>query len=288
LRADRGANARAAAQAHKRNIHMTKNTMSAQNAVKTGAYARDHLLPWESPAEHEKHRAEIFADLRPEGPIQRGIVENIVENRWLRRRLQRTTAISAHRHPFGRALEESGAKSWQDAVSYLQKRDVEFKKELQNNAARFNEVAEAAEEWELDGKLESLPQKLLDVCSKASEHLTHIATALDEEREFFAEYSPKQLEDRIRIENSLDAQYDKLRARLVVEQEARALREKLRKGQDTIGTTVPSHDNIEEGGVSNSANEGAPASERAVRDFFDELGRDDDDTDEWGEPKATG
>jgi hypothetical protein len=185
-------------------------------------------------------------------------------------------------------LEQSGAKSWRDALSVVQEYDVERKNVLQAIAASNVQIAESIANATTgsQGLSGEQAQQILKHCSKVNKKLVRLEIAWDEEREFLAEYSLKQLERRVHMENSLDAQYDKLRARLVMEQEARILRDKLRKSQDS--TTVPSHDNIEEGGVSNSANEGAPASERAVRDFFDELGRDDDDTDEWGEPKATG
>ena len=133
--------------------------------------------------------------------------------------------------------------------------------------------------------------------------LERIATAFHAGRELFAEYSPKQLERRIRIENSLDAQYDKLRARLLIEQEARALHDKLR--QETAGTTVePPRDNVDKV-VSDGINKESPTSdEPKVRDPLeefirendevnldadnDELDLDADDDDDWGEPKPKG
>ena len=89
---------------------MDQKTGSKLNALKTGMYAREVLLPWESVAEFEAFRADIFNDYQPKGPIEKSIVANIVENRWLRERLLRTTAIATHRHAFGLALEESWRK----------------------------------------------------------------------------------------------------------------------------------------------------------------------------------
>ncbi len=202
---------------------MKKDTTSSQNAVRTGAYARGHLLPWEDPAEYERLRREIVDHFRPANAIERIHVAALVENLWLGQRLQRSTAVGAHRH------------------------------------------------------------------------------ALDEEDDF-KEYMLKELERRIRIENSLGAQFDKRRTRLLTEQEASLIRDKVCKSEEAAGKShndVAEASKLAEGPPSGAGREKlAPAelsSDDAWTAFSDylsepegldtaELDRDDDD-DGWGEPK---
>jgi hypothetical protein len=114
---------------------MTKKIVRPLNALKSGAYARgDTILPWESAAEFETLRAEIFDDLQPQRKLERDTASNIVENSWQRERLRRTTAIATHRHAFGRKLEESGAESWPDALEVVRRHDVERHDALQRIA----------------------------------------------------------------------------------------------------------------------------------------------------------
>ncbi len=273
---------------------------ASQNALKTGVYARETLLKWESVEEYKEHVRKIVDNYRPVGPIEREHTMNIVDNRWLRKRLRQTTAISTHLHPLGRELEESGARTWQEALSYLQERGVEFEKVLESIAASNLQLVESVAKSTKES--EGLSE-ILEECKMVHKTLERIATAFHAGRELFAEYSPKQLERRIRIENSLDAQYDKLRARLLIEQEARALHDKLR--QETAGTTVePPRDNVDKV-VSDGINKESPTSdEPKVRDPLeefirendevnldadnDELDLDADDDDDWGEPKPKG
>ena len=161
-----------------------------------------------------------------------------------------------------------------------------------------------------------------------------IESALDEEANFFREYSPKQLEKRVKLENALDTQFDKLMARLTILREARILRDKLRGSQDAAGDSAVkgSHDDVDAASksprgefdlaeldredVSESVEERPPAARgrplnsgtahrnhHAVDPLLEFIGEtpsrddgeasdsaeadpDDDDTDEWGEPKT--
>jgi hypothetical protein len=65
---------------------------------------------------------------------------------------------------------------------------------------------------------------------------------LDEEADFFREYAPKQLSQRVNLENALDAQFDKLMARLTILREARKLH-----GRQDAGPSAgeASHDHVE-------------------------------------------
>ena len=98
--------------------------------------------------------------------------------------------------------------------------------------------------------------------------------ALDQENDFFREYSLAHIERRIQ-ENGLDAQFDKRRGRLVIEQEPRIRREKLLDNTGSSPGPVPSRDSIDEAAVSKmTVNE--PQSERQSLDLA-ELDRDDNE-----------
>jgi hypothetical protein len=212
------------------------------NALKTGAYARDTLLPWENAEAYEELRAAIFADLQPQGTLEMEIASNIVENRWLRRRLQRTTAISTHRHAFGQKLEETGVGSWSDALKTVRKLHVDHHQVLERIANSTQEIAQRTAKWTTD----LLAEKVVAQCEAIIGVLTRIEAALDEEADFFREYTPKQLDQRIGLENALDAQFDKLMARLNILREARILPDKLRGSQDATADAVGSLDDVDE------------------------------------------
>jgi len=242
------------------------------------------LLPWESEAEFQELRTEIFNDLRPEGKTQSMWVDKIVVNRWEQQRQGRTTAIATHRHPFGRALEEANAKSWRQALAIARERNVENENTLRTIAASEDKIAKTAAQWcetaEETSELARFARTIMDQINRNAKRLCAIQSALDAEREFFFEYSPKHLANRIRLENSLDAQYDKLRARLVIEQEAAALLEKLGKTRGNAGNSPVAPDNVEDG----VSTDKQPVSDDTLVTLpTDELDRDD--RDDWGDPK---
>jgi hypothetical protein len=215
------------------------------NALKTGAFAREVLLPWESRAEFEEHRADIFADLRPKGKIQTGLVDNIVENRFLRERQRRTTAIATQRHPFGRALEESGARSWQDALAVVKNRGDKHQETLQRIASKLDQLAEASQQAvevpEHDRETRAACKKIAKACEAMFELLADIKGHLDDEKNFFAQYSPKHLQQRIQLENALDAQFDKMMGRLEVQQ-ARIAPQEMSVGNSLLAQSPAKHD----------------------------------------------
>ena len=118
----------------------------SKNALRTGAYSRDTLLPWENAADYEKHRADILVDLQPEGKIQIGIASDYAENRWIRERTRHMTAVATRRHPFGEALEKSGARSWQDVLEIVRKRGNEDRKLLQSIAERMRQFTQTVQD----------------------------------------------------------------------------------------------------------------------------------------------
>jgi hypothetical protein len=209
-------------------MRKTKKTNGSKlNALRTGAYSREILLPWENAAEYEKHCAEVFEDVQPEGKIQIGIATDLAENRWLRERQRRTTAIGTRRHRYSDVL--NGARSWQDVLSIVSKRPIENGKTLQSIAGSMEQVGvlikRFAQEFDTNNQTDKDLRKILKVCVEICGHLDRIEAAGDAEKAFFSEYAPKLLERRIGLENALDAQYDKISARLVIAKEATRMRE---------------------------------------------------------------
>jgi hypothetical protein len=207
------------------------------NALKTGAYAREVVLPWESPEEFEKLRANIFAAFQPADEVEASTAFAIAENRFIRARLRCTTAIATHRHPFGRALEDSGARSWGEAAAVAVKRQEQFQQMVEDIACSTNKLANVAEELvaspESERQAKAMLKKIAVKIKVNSEVLAGIAAHLDDEKNFFAHYFQKHLERRIQLENALDAQLDKLLARMQRLKEARILRDKSRPSPET-------------------------------------------------------
>ncbi len=207
------------------------------------------------------------------------ITSNIAENRWLRMRLRRTTAISSRRHAFGKMLEESGPKSWSEALEIVRKYHIDHHKTLERIANSTRKTAQWAENWTTsEQQLAELAEKVVAECQATIDELTRIESALDEEADFFREYSPKQLEKRVKLENALDAQFDKLMGRLTNLQDARISRDKSRGSQDAAGDSVKaSHDDADQ------ASKSRELSSRHGEQELDLAELDRDDVDEHGE-----
>ena len=113
----------------------------------------------------------------------------------------------------------------------------------------------------------------------------------DQVKEFFQEYSPKRLHQRILLENALDAQYAKMRASFLIEQERC-------KNQQTANSPVEQlHDNVGEA-VSTVPLAEPSSDDGSERLDLAELDRDDSDDesgpgpidafdDDWGEPQKS-
>ncbi len=211
-------------------------TQARFNAVKTGAYVAG-LLPWENFEEYKQHRAELFKLYGPEGEIENSLVEDMAANRWQRKRLRLMTTIATYRHAFGQAMEESGVQSWQEAESFIGKYNMRHRKVLDTIAASMLQTVEIAAKRNSDGEASQPIEEIFDVMTKNGKLLEGIDAKLDLERDFFERYMPQKLEQRIRLENLLDAQFDKLHVRLLMLQEAR--REELfLSGQQAIGVSL--------------------------------------------------
>ena len=143
----------------------------SKNAIKTGAYSRDTLLPWESAEDYEKLRDDTFPDLQPQGNLEIEIASNIVENRWLGRRLQRMTAISTYRHAFGQTLVETGVGSWSDALKAVRKLHADHHRTLERIATSTQKVAQHAANW-TTSELEELAEKVVAQCQATIDELT--------------------------------------------------------------------------------------------------------------------
>ena len=75
-----------------------------------------------------------------------GIASDYAENRWIRERTRHMTAVATRRHPFGEALEKSGARSWQDVLEIVRKRGNEDRKLLQSIAERMRQFTQTVQD----------------------------------------------------------------------------------------------------------------------------------------------
>ena len=85
--------------------------------MRTGVYTAGYL-PWESKEAYDKHRAAFVSFWQPVGYIERNLVGDAATNRWRRKRTRLMMTVALHRHEFGQALIESGAKSWQEVQNF--------------------------------------------------------------------------------------------------------------------------------------------------------------------------
>jgi hypothetical protein len=200
------------------------------NAVKSGAYAAG-LLPLESMKAYQKHCAAFRNSYEAVGYIERGLVRDMARNRWQRRRTKLMVAIAMYRHPFGRTLMECGAQSWQEVASLVRKSNTRTRETLESIGASMLQLVELGgqiKQETLDSEVVSeCLHKIADSCSNSFELLEDIRNKLDQEREFFEQYMPQKLEQIVRVDNALDAQFEKMHFRLQVVQEARLRRDQL-------------------------------------------------------------
>jgi hypothetical protein len=197
------------------------------NAVTNGAYTTG-LLPWESQEEYDRHRAEFVKTYRPVGYVEYCLVGHMGAILWQYKRTELMTGAAMHRHEFGRAVMEAGAQSWQEAnrlatenlaktlnsIPELLARAIKIAGELKQAASGSDDVLEGVE-------------KIGDACTKTCDLLQDVDVKLGLERDFFESYIPQKLDQIVRVQNALLAQFDKIHSRLQIIQEARLRREQL-------------------------------------------------------------
>ena len=196
----------------------------------TGAYAAG-LLPWESKEAFKAHCEHFTKCYRPFGYIERGIVNDMAVNRWQRKRLHLMTTIATYRHEFGQAVMQSGAESWQGLEAFVRESSTSNKETFDSIATSMLRIVEISGElvqkaFDADEASEVFNQ-LKTTCINGCDLLKAIDAKLDLERDFFEHYIPEKFEQRIKLENLLDGQFDKLHARLQILQEARLRRDAL-------------------------------------------------------------
>jgi hypothetical protein len=208
----------------------SSGTQRNRNAVRTGAYTVG-LLPWESQEEYDKHCAEFVNLYEPVGYVERNLVLDLAANRWQRKRSHLMTAVAMHRHEFGQALVESGAKSWQEVKTFLHQSDTQNKQTLNDITASMVRVIEIGVQLRqkfLDfDEVSKLVHEIADTCANSCKLLEDIDAKLDREHKFFEQYLPERLESITRLENAKDGQFEKLCSRFQVIQEGRLRREAL-------------------------------------------------------------
>ena len=219
----------------KRGPAALSGTQQSLNALKSGAYSAGRL-PWESKEAHDKHGAEFVKLYQPVGYVERNEVLNMALNRLKRKRTRLMTTVAMHRHEFGQALLESGAKSWQEVKTFLRQSDVANKETINSIKTSMDRVMEIGVQIEKSYNFDEvipLVHEIADTCSNSCELLKGIDAKLDRECKFFEQYLPDKLESETRRENALDGQFDKMISRLQVMQEARLRRDALsRKESD--------------------------------------------------------
>lgn len=79
----------------------------SQNAVTNGVYARDTVLPWESPEEFAAFYHSIRCELQPVGPLEEEAVRDIADLHWRKRRLALGALLAFYRDALPPELAEA-------------------------------------------------------------------------------------------------------------------------------------------------------------------------------------
>jgi hypothetical protein len=86
-------------QANRRNARKSTGPRTAQgkaasaaNALKTGLYAKSIVIPGEDPAELQTLTTQYLNTYRPTSPDERALIDTLIANEWLLRRLRRCEA----------------------------------------------------------------------------------------------------------------------------------------------------------------------------------------------------
>ena len=128
-------------------------------------------------------------------------------------------------------LEESGPKSWSDALEIVRQHHIDHHKSLERIANSTQKAAQCAANWTTSKQSKNWPRKLSRNARRLSTSLTRIKLALDEEADFFREYSPKQLEEACQARKRLRCAVRQVNDDLTILREACILRDKLRGRQ---------------------------------------------------------
>ncbi len=122
---------------------------SSLNALKSGLHAESHIVRGENPDDLAQLTAEYYAEFRPTTPRQRDLVDTVVHNQWLIRRLRLTEAdLYAHHYQH---RDDDFEEKWRfkvlqrehplaDAFSSLEKRLLRLQSRL-NSLERSTRAA---------------------------------------------------------------------------------------------------------------------------------------------------
>jgi hypothetical protein len=122
---------------------------SRMNALKSGLHAESHIIRSEDPEVLAQLTAEYYDEFHPATPRQRDLVDTIVHNQWLIRRL-RLTEADLHAHHF-QQRDDDFEEKWRykvvrkqhplaDAFESLEKRLLRLQSRL-NSLERSNRAA---------------------------------------------------------------------------------------------------------------------------------------------------
>ena len=124
-------------------------SVSSLNALQSGLYAECHIIRGEAPEALAQLTAEYYAEWHPVTPRQRDLVDTVVHNQWLIRRLRLTEADLYARHYQGR--DDDFEEKWRfkvlqrehplaDAFGSLEKRLLRLQSRV-NSLERSNRAA---------------------------------------------------------------------------------------------------------------------------------------------------
>ena len=81
-----------------------------------GVYSNDYVLPWESAADYGVLYDEFKQEWQPQGRSEEEAVSDLTHFTWLKRRAQKMSLLTYHRHPFATDLVDV-ADTWADILA---------------------------------------------------------------------------------------------------------------------------------------------------------------------------
>ena len=219
-------------------IGVSTSMPASQNALVHGVYAKDIVLPWESPEDFKRLFDELQTEWKPAGRTEYETVLTLARWNWVKHRLMRSTEMAFRKDSFGADLEKSGAKSWADVASYLQKNaadDSGVMAKAKNTLKLLDDTltkASAAMDPNNQGSQDHF-QEVQSVKKVFEAHVLPVYGKVFDKgnkNPITEAYHPDYLEKIVRLEASIDARIDKALQRLVTLKEYKCL----------VNTRIPS------------------------------------------------
>lgn len=191
---------------------------SKYNALKTGVFAKNCVLPWEDPAEHEAMLQAYLDELFPEGMMEEDLVAQVVQLEWIKRRVTKALIMPFVTDPFRGDMVKTGIKGWEAIEDYVRDQrqlntPSNSKLDLdKHDKKKYDELVKS-----LAASTGSSPEIIIAKTAQLVSELSGDQTkpGSQEDAIFDRVLRPADLDQYLKQIGTLDARIDKTMARLV-------------------------------------------------------------------------